>query len=266
MYTTQQIMEVFNRYEQTHMPYVAVDNNEALPLFSIKINGTWKIHYIKPDGSVERLQTGFDDSTNECSPVAFKLPNEGWVISYMAGASESRNDLGMYLTRLDRPGHTYLTGAFAGFYRDVKYACVCGRRRMFGYPRVSDSYVYTLVSGIEILCIHPIDQNTLLISYKGKDDQLHSVLFMPFHDMLFELHDMDGLPLYKGSRYAGCWFYTKQIGDDFEDRKIFMTPQVKRTPVDREDVFVVSPYKNKIIFTGYRSNKDILSELPEDLR
>ena len=266
MHTPQQIMDVFNRYDQTHMPYVAVSSDETIPMFSIKINGFWKIHYIKPDGSVERLHTGFDDQTNECSPVAFKLPDEGWMVSYMAGASESRNDLAMYLTPLEGRGHTYLTGAFAGFYKDFKYACVCGRRRMFGYPRVSDSYIYTLIDGSEILCIHPLDPNTLLISYKGNDEQLHSVMFAPFYDTMFELRDPDGLPLYKGSRYAGCWFYTKQIGEDFEDRKIFMTRQVQRTPVKREDLFVVSPYKNKIIFTGYRSNEDILSELPEELR
>ena len=261
------ILAITNNYEHTHMPFIASNDGDEIFLFTIMINGAWKIHYCFNNGPVTKLHTGLLDEINECSPVAWYIDGE-WVISFVAGAHITHKRLKLYQMKLTDKQPTAIGVSKTGFILSDNATCAVGTNSSFSYPGRHVATSYYIKNSVEMLCVRPFDGSLdkLHISFKAVDNNIYTAIYDTISRTTTMISTEDGLPLYKGCFYNGNHYYAAQLGDGFEDRKIVSTDKVI-TKVVTDDLSVsIYDYMGRSILDNRLTNADMLNMLPEEFR
>lgn len=262
------ILAITSRYDNTHMPFI-VNNNKGdeLFLFTIRINGIWKIHYCLNNSEVIRLNTGVADEVNECSPTAL-FQNDKWYVSFVAGGHVTSKRLKLYTMALDDTTPTIIGISKTGFTFGDNATCAVGTHSSFSYPGRHVATQYNIKKSIEMLCVRPLgnDLSNLHISYNTSGNNIITVIYNVATKVTNKITTSEGLPLYKGCFYKGTHYFAKKIGDAFEDRVITSTSNVITEPVNDEYAVRISDYMGRSLLDVNLTTTDMLNLLPEDLR
>jgi hypothetical protein len=262
------ILSITDKYENTHMPFIA--SNEAgdeLLLFTIMLNGAWKIHYCLNNSPVAKLHTGLLDEINECSPVAWYIDGE-WVISFVAGAHITHKRLKLYQMRLTDKQPTAIGVSKTGFILSDNYTCAVGTTSSFSYPGRHVATAYYIKNSAEMLCVRPFDGSLdkLHISFKAVDGNIYTVIYDISSKATTMIATESGLPLYKGCFYKGSHYYALQLGENFEDRKIVSTDKIISKEAEAALSVSVHDYMSRSLLDSRLTNNDMLNMLPEEFR
>ena len=225
-----------NFTEGTHMPYFSnydLDTGEYYSFCCKQVNGIWKIH--KWNGTEwERVNTYLPESSTECSPVATVYKG---------------------ICHLSFIGEENISGSYCLFHlcdisKDQPPIKICEARVGFakpyliGYgshrgPIMLDSPSYrTIITCNDLeflyrLSFNPYDPKQLYISGQKYDTTKVSRIYNRAENKLYEVVT-DGDVAYKMAIKDDTVYYAKQIGPDFEDRKVFKAKNVqyKEIPID----------------------------------
>ncbi|MGL6195454.1 MAG: hypothetical protein ACRC2T_11595 [Thermoguttaceae bacterium] len=208
------------------MPFLFrdTDDNKIL-LFTQKepTSTVWKIFYKLPDGTVKRLNTGFDEGVIECSPTAW-CDETGFHISFVAG-DITRQPYRLYrmdgatldtlsmpvAMRIARTGFVYKDRLVAGEIQDVvhihdtsgDYNIEIPGAFLYRVSYQSDAPDKLLISG----------------SWIGETSDVFCLEYdLRTNEQRFL--ECDGLPAYKCCILGDEILYAEKTGNDFESRSI----------------------------------------------
>lgn len=268
------LLDLTNRYTQTHMPWVAHDRNKVnLYAFCVRLQNIWKIHYAGEDGVVHRLQTGLADDVYECAPVAsFDSLTHEWYISFVAGNSVEHPRLSLYYMKLtDTTAHVVIEDILTGFFMDDKHTGYVRYGNIISYGALIRPNVLKLLKAVKIFCLRPYKGSGLIASYTSAKDfeHLHTLVFNPSTKQAVLLTDTsENIPLYKACYDGHDWYYAQRVGDDLEDRRIVRADDLNVTPVDFDEYVEIGDHIEDLDLrvTNRRPLEAILFDLPKELR
>jgi hypothetical protein len=223
----------------THMPFLFRDlNNREILLFCQKNeNGIWKIRVSIEGSTARRILTGLEDDIVECTPTGWH-DEQGFHISFIAG--NEKTPYQMYalhgdLDSLLKP--IVLVKTKAGYYSNISFAQAFMDRFSFRKRNqiikdiyIPDSYIYGITYEFE-------QPHKLIISTGSRilNNKLTVFEYNAETDEQFIL-ECNNEPAYKCSILGDKILYTRQVGDNFEDRVITETNTENLTRI-HTDIF-----------------------------